>query len=266
MPAPTKKWGESSTADPSLYAQAPDGFIEKGFDPEAGLQFPYLNWVLNFIWSTLIGAQHNPFTGAHTAITATSVAIATSADFDIAYPNWVVDDDYKYETAPTRTAKLGLSRWQFQKDPYATNVFDNINYADIGKTMGYVDDLFVDIDDVVASTRDAVNDTVLSACSLFLQKGNSTVTATLEWFLEERNIGAFADTYSTIATGTITDADVATNITGTAFSSVVLWSTNQTLVAGREYRLRISVGTTDAHGYALHGGVLFYKPNRIIAG
>lgn len=259
-------WGE----DGLEVLQPPDGYVERGFIANKPFLAKYLNWILNFIQETLIGAEHNPLDGTHTDITADSVTTDTlnvdngPINFDVAYGQWVVDADYKYEAAPTYTAKIGTSRWQFQSDPYAANVFDDTRFLDIGKSMGYGDDLWIDIDAIVASTRNSNNDTVLSACKLFLQKGNGTITAAFDWFLEERDITTSADSYTTLATGSFGNGTITAVVTDTTFSEVTLWSTDKTLIQGREYRLRISPSSTDAYGVALLGGTISYKPARIL--
>ena len=268
MPTPTKMWAEDGT----LVTQPPDSFIERGLDPTLPLPMRYVNWFLNFIQETLFGAEHNPLTGAHSDITADSVTTDTlnvdngPINFDVAYGSWVVDEDYKYEAAPTRTAKIGTSRWQFSVDPYANGALNaGVSRIYLAETGLYEDDLWIDIDDIIGASRASTDNLVLTACSLFLQRSANSTSGSIDWVLEGRDVTGLSVAFAeTVASGTIVSADVAAYDPQTTFSSVVLWLADKTLTAGKEYRLRLSC-TGGTVGIRLLGGLLVYKPARIIA-
>lgn len=246
-------WG----ADGTYNLEPPDSFLARGLHPDLPWPTEYVNWTFNHIWGVGIGAEHDPFTGAHTDITFNALAANDGVDADsVSLPA-----NFALASGTAAFVLVGLGDWTLSTNG-ARDSNTLLGYPGEGPLFLSLQasiDAFVDLNTLIPGVR--VSSDNVTITSLVFQVNGASGMDDLDWYLEKRN-STGAASFTLVDSGTIVEADVTA---GTGGQAVAVSLGAARVVSGLEYwRLRIRGNGTNP--MQVFGSAIFYDRTNNFAG
>jgi hypothetical protein len=230
MPLPTKVWADNA----SYSTQPPDAFLDDGLHPKKPWLTEYVNWTLNFIWGTLVGAEHDEFTGAHTDVTYDTITANSVLGAATTLPG-----QFTLRSSFVGFCFLGLSDWGFAtNNPLTARTLLGLPAA--GPEVMLLEagvDAFVDLNTHIPPMH--AGDATISAVVLYLGSGTKD---DVDWFLEKRAVTGAAS-WTLVDSGSVATADVGASAGGNA---VTIVSASHVPTSTEIWRLRLRGTTLEA--------------------